>query len=85
VSALFGMRVVQSSLLGDSDMIMVRDGETMQRFIWTANALADQEREIERLRAEVERLKRAASSTCPHGCPGWCALCAGAPPREGEG
>jgi hypothetical protein len=33
--------------------------------------------------AEYARLFPA--STCPHGCPGWCALCAGAPPREGEG
>jgi hypothetical protein len=26
-----------------------------------------------------------AAPTCPHGCQGWCALCADAPPREGEG
>lgn len=58
LTQVFGMRVVSSSLLPADAVLMVRNGEALHRFIWSANALADQELEIERLRAEVERLTK---------------------------
>lgn len=50
-----GLKTQTSSFLAP-DTIYARDGETLRKFIWTANALADQEREIEALRRKVHDL-----------------------------
>jgi hypothetical protein len=53
LNVLLGMRVIESSHLPGDMVFMFRNGEVMHRFIWTANALADQEREIEMLKARL--------------------------------
>lgn len=55
---LMGMKVISSSAVPVDMVVLVRNGETLHRFVWTANALADQEREIQGLRAERAALAR---------------------------
>jgi hypothetical protein len=55
--SLLGMKVIETSMLPGDMVVMCRNGEVMHRFIWTANALADQELEIEALRARAAALE----------------------------
>lgn len=52
-----GFPVRVSSFVPEGMVILVRDQATLDRFIWTANALADQELEILRLRAQRDDLQ----------------------------
>ncbi len=58
IADLMGLRVLSSSAVPADMVVLVRNAETLQRFVWTANALADQEREIERLRARIAEVER---------------------------
>lgn len=54
IDAFLGMKVLTSGYIPADMLILAANGEVLHRFIWTANALADQEREIEQLRARAE-------------------------------
>jgi hypothetical protein len=65
--SLLGMKVIETSMLPGDMVVMCRNGEVMHRFIWTANALADQEREIASLRAQLaasEAARQRAEGEC---------------------
>jgi hypothetical protein len=54
---VFGLKVVESSLCPDDTVLIVRNMGVMSRVVLTANLLADQELEIERLKVEVDELR----------------------------